>query len=60
MTLQLQQNAALRRILSAFSSTPVIALHNKAALPPVAVWLTHKLRKYTLCLLSLPTMHPIV
>jgi hypothetical protein len=49
MTLQLQQNAALHRILNAFCSTPIIALHNKATLPPVAVRLTHKLCKYTLC-----------
>jgi hypothetical protein len=60
MTLQLQQNAALRRILNAFRSTPVTALHNEAALPLVAVRLTHKLHKYTLRLLSLPTMHPVV
>jgi ribonuclease HI len=59
-TLQLQQNAALRRILNAFRSTPVTALHNEAALPPLAVRLTHKLRKYTLHLLSLPTTHPVV
>jgi hypothetical protein len=43
--LQLQRNAALHRILNAFRSTPVTALHNEAALPPVAVQLTHKLRK---------------
>jgi hypothetical protein len=60
MTLQLQQNAALRRILNAFRSTPVTALHNKAILPPVAGRLTHKLRKYTLRLLSLPTTYPVV
>jgi hypothetical protein len=60
MTLQLQQNAALRRILNPFRSTPVMALHNDAALPPVAVRLTHKLCKYTLRLLSLPTTHPVV
>jgi hypothetical protein len=59
-TLQLEQNAALCRILNAFRSTPVMALHNEAALPPVAVQLTHKLRKYTLRLLSLPTTHPVV
>jgi hypothetical protein len=60
MTLQLQQNAALRRILNAFQSTPLMALHNEAALPLVAVRLTHKLRKYTLHLLSLPTTHLVV
>jgi hypothetical protein len=60
MTLQLQQNAALRRILNAFCSTPIMALHNEAALPPVAVRLTHKLHKYTLHLLSLLTTHPVV
>jgi hypothetical protein len=59
-TLQLQQNAALHRILNAFHSTPVRALHNEATLPPVAVWLIHKLPKYTLRLLSLPTMHPVI
>jgi hypothetical protein len=59
-TLQVQQNAALRRILNAFRSTPVTALHNEAALPPVVVRLTHKLRKYTLRLLSLPTTCPVV
>jgi hypothetical protein len=60
ITLQLQQNAALRRILNAFRSTPVTALHNEAALPLVAVRLIHKLRKYTLHLLSLPTTHPVI
>jgi hypothetical protein len=60
MTLQLQQNAALHRILNAFHSTPVTALHKEAALPLVAVWLTHKLCKYTLHLLSLLTMYPVI
>jgi hypothetical protein len=60
MTLQLQQNAALCKILNPFQSTPVTALQNEAALPPVAIWLTHKLRKYTLHLLSLLTTHPVV
>jgi hypothetical protein len=58
--LQLQQNAALCRILNAFRSTLVTALHNEATLPPVAVRLTYKLRKYTLRLLSLLTTHPVV
>jgi hypothetical protein len=59
-TLQLQQNTALHKILNAFQSTPVTALHNEAALPPVAVRLTHKLCKYTLCLLCLPTTYLVV
>jgi hypothetical protein len=58
--LQTQQNAALRRILKAFHSTPTIALHNKAALPPVSVRLQSKQRKYTLHILSLPPSHPVV
>jgi hypothetical protein len=40
--LQLQQNTALRRILNAFLSTPIIALHNEIAIPPVKIRLNHK------------------
>jgi hypothetical protein len=40
--LQLQQNTALRRILNAFSSTPIIAPHNETAIPPVKIRLNHK------------------
>jgi hypothetical protein len=57
--LQLQQNAALRRILNAFSSTPTLALHNETAIPPVSVRLNHKQRRYALRLLSLPPSHPV-
>jgi hypothetical protein len=59
-TLQLQQNAALHRILNTFRSTPVMAVHNEATLLPVAVWLTDKLCKYTLCILSLLTTYLVV
>jgi ribonuclease HI len=58
--LQLQQNNAHRPILNAFKSTPTLALHNEAALPPVSVRLDNKQRKYTLRLFSLPTSHPVV
>jgi ribonuclease HI len=58
--LQTQQNSALRRILNAFRSTPTLALHNEAALPPVSVRLHSKQRKYILRLLSLPPSHPVV
>jgi hypothetical protein len=58
--LQTQQNAALRRILNAFRSTPIIALHNEAALPPVSVHLQSKQRKYILRLLTLPPSHPVI
>jgi hypothetical protein len=58
--LQQQQHEALPRILNAFRSTPTLALHNEAALPPVSVRLTHKQRKYCLRLLSLPESHPVV
>jgi hypothetical protein len=46
--LQLQQNSALQKILNAFTSTPITALHNEAALPPVIVCLQHQQRKYAL------------
>jgi hypothetical protein len=59
-TLQSQQNTALRRILNAFTSTPILALHNKAAIPPVSVRLQCRNRKYVLRLLSLPPSHPVV
>jgi ribonuclease HI len=58
--LQTQQNTALRRILNAFRSTPTMALHNEAALPPVSVCLQSKQRKNALHILSLPPSHPIV
>jgi hypothetical protein len=57
--LQLQQNTTLRRILNAFSSTPTVALHNEAAIPPVSVRLNHKQQQYTLRLLSLPPSYPV-
>jgi hypothetical protein len=58
--LQMQRNSALRRILNAFRSTPIVALLNEAAIPPVLVRRHHKQRKYTLHLLSLPPSHPVV
>jgi ribonuclease HI len=58
--LQTQQNAALHRILNAFRSTPTIALHNEATLPPISVRLQSKQRKYALHILSLPPSHPVV
>jgi ribonuclease HI len=58
--LQTQQNATLRHILNAFRSTPIIALHNKATLPPISIHLQSKQRKYILCLLTLPPSHPII
>jgi ribonuclease HI len=58
--LQIQQNAALRRILNAFRSTLTIALHNETALPPVSIHLQSNQRKYVLYLLTLPPSHPII
>jgi hypothetical protein len=58
-TLQLQQNRALHRILNAFTSTPIIALHNEAAIQPVSIRLNQKQRKYALRLLSLLPTHPV-
>jgi hypothetical protein len=58
--LQIQQNAALHCILNAFGLTLIIALHNKATLPPVSVHLQSKQRKYVLHLLTLPPSHPII
>jgi hypothetical protein len=56
-TLQLQQNRALRRILNAITSMPIIALHNEVAIQPVSLRLDQKQRKYALHLLSLPPTH---
>jgi hypothetical protein len=56
-TLQLQQNRALRRILNAITSMPIIALHNEVAIQPVSLGLDQKQRKYALHLLSLPPTH---
>jgi len=50
---------ALRCILGAFRTSPTIALHNEAALPPVAVRLNHIRRKYAIRILTLPEKHPI-
>jgi ribonuclease HI len=58
--LQTQQNAALRRILNAFCSTLIIALHNEATLPPISIRLQSKQRKYVLRLLTLPPSHPVI
>jgi hypothetical protein len=58
--LQLQQNAALRRILNAFRSTPIVALHNEAALPPAHIRIQDRQRKYALRILCLPPSHPVV
>jgi hypothetical protein len=58
--LQTQQNSALQRIMNAFRSTPIVALHNEAAIPPVLLRLHHKHTKYTLRLLTLPPSHPVV
>jgi hypothetical protein len=58
--LQTQRNAALCRILNAFCSILIIALHNKAALPPISVCLQSKQRKYVLHLLTLPPSHPVI
>jgi hypothetical protein len=57
--LQLQQNMALRRILNAFTSMPIIALHNEAAIQPVSIRLDQKQWKYALRLLSLPPTHSV-
>jgi hypothetical protein len=57
--LQLQQNRALQRNRNAFTSMPIIALHNEAAIQPVSVRLDQKQRKYALRLLSLPPTHPV-
>jgi ribonuclease HI len=57
--LQLQQNRALWQILNAFTSTPIIALHNEAAIQLVSVRLDQKQWKYALHLLSLPPTHPV-
>jgi hypothetical protein len=58
--LQTQQNATLCCILNAFHSTPIIALHNKAALPPISIHLQSKQTKYVLYLLTLPPSHPVI
>jgi hypothetical protein len=59
-TLQSQQNSTLCQILNAFTSTPILALHNEAAIPPISVWLQCRNCKYVLCLLSLPPSHPVI
>jgi hypothetical protein len=58
--LQSQQNSTLYQILNAFTSTPILTLHNKAAIPPVLVRLQHRNRKFVLRLLSLPPSHLVV
>jgi hypothetical protein len=58
-TLQLQQKRALWWILNAFTSTPIVALHNEAAIQLVSIHLDQKQRKYGLRLLSLPPTHPV-
>jgi hypothetical protein len=55
--LQLQQNRALRQILNAFTSTPIVALHNEVAIHPVSIRLDQKQWKYALRLLSLLLTH---
>jgi hypothetical protein len=57
--LQQQQNRALRWILNTFTSTPIITLHNEAAMQLVSVYLDQKHRNYALRLLSLPPNHPV-
>jgi hypothetical protein len=57
--LQLQQNRALQQILNTFTSTPIVALHNEAAIQLVSVRLDQKQRTYSLHLLSLPPIHPV-
>src|SRR5215208_8018491 len=52
--LQMIQHMALRRILGAFRTTPVKALHNEAGIPPVNVHLTGVQRRYAIRLLTLP------
>jgi hypothetical protein len=57
--LQQLQNDARRRILNAFKSTPIPALHNGAARPLVSVRLDSEQHKYALSLLTLPASHPV-
>jgi DNA-binding beta-propeller fold protein YncE len=57
--IQLQQDRALWWILNAVTSTPIVALHNEAAIQPVSIGLDQKQRKYALRHLSLPPTHPV-
>jgi ribonuclease HI len=57
--LETVQNDALRKILGAFRTTPIGAMQNDAALPPMDVRLEHMVRKYAIRTLSLPRSHPI-
>jgi ribonuclease HI len=57
--LETVQNSALRKILGAFRTTPIVALQTEAALPPVHVRLQHAQRRYAIRILTMPKDHPI-
>ena len=57
--LQSLQNKAVRRILGAFSTTPVLALEAEAALLPPNLRLRYQQRRYALRILTLDQNHPI-
>jgi hypothetical protein len=57
--LQSLQNKAARKILGAFSTTPISALEAEAAILPINLRLKHQQRRYALRILTLDQSHPI-
>ncbi len=53
------QNAALRKILGAFRTSPIDAMQIEAEIPPVEVRLDQKCKNYAIRTVGLPEKHPI-
>ena len=53
------QNAALRKILGAFRTSPIEAMQIEAEIPPVEVRLDQKCKNYAIRIVGLPEKHPI-
>ena len=52
-------NAALRKILGAFRTTPIHILQTEGTLPPVKTRFNHYLSKYAIRTINMPESHPI-
>src|SRR5260221_6664804 len=47
-------------ITGAFKTTNIAAMEIKASIPPIDIWMDHRLKMEALCISSLPRDHPIV
>ncbi len=59
-TLSTTQNKCLHMITGAFKTTNITAMEIEASIPPIDIWMDHRLKMEALRTSSLPRDHPIV